>query len=184
MRAFLLIGCVLLLTWPEQAAAYLIQPDNGAGWQVPDPGARTAKRGRAEIIRKGRGTDFKPAVHHSIKHYRKLTTGDDRLDVGKWGLEKGLVFSDSARTQVSLIGQIQLLPPMPGPFAEPSPWNFGVVRVIAAVVVGALGLTTIGLLAAQKPFRPRRRKRGPYTRPAHSSYARRWLRGSCPQPLC
>ena len=184
MRAFLLLGCMFLLTWPVQGAASVIQPDIGANWQVPDPGSVAKKRGRAELIRKGRGADAKPVAHHSVKHYAQRPAGVDRLDAGKWGMEKGLIFSDSHRKGISLIGQIQLLPPPDGPYSAPSPWNFGVVRVIAAVVVGVLGLTTIGLLAAHKPVRYRRRKRGPYTRPAHSPHARRWLRESCPQPLC
>ena len=147
-------------------------------------GSVAKKRGRAELVRKGRGADAKPVAHHSVKHYAQRPAGVDRLDAGKWGMEKGLIFSDSHRKGISLIGQIQLLPPPDGPYSAPSPWNFGVVRVIAAGVVGALGLTTIGLLATHKPVRYRRRKRGPYTRPAHSPHARRWLRESCPQPLC
>ena len=184
MRAFLLLGCMFFLTWPVQGVASVIHPDIGAGWQVPDPSYAAKKRGRAELVWKGRGADSKPVAHHSVKQYAQQPAGVDRLDVGKWGLEKGLIFSDNHRKGISLIGQIQLLPPADGSFSVPSQWNFGVGRVIAAVVVGVLGLTTIGLLAAHKPVRYRRRKRGPYTRPAHSPHARRWLRESCLRPLC
>lgn len=184
MRAFLLLGCVFFLTWPVQGVAAVIHPDIGASWQVPDPGSAAKKRGRSELLRQGRGADSQPVARHLVKHYAQQHVGVVRLDVGKWGMEKGLIFSDSHRKGMSLTGQIQLLPPADGSFSVPSPWNYGVVRVLAEVIVGVLGLTTIGLLAAHKPVRYRRRKRGPYTRPAHSPHARRWLRESCLRPLC
>lgn len=106
MRAFLLLGCMFFLTWPVQGVASVIQPDIGASWQVPDPGSAEKKRGRAELLWQGRGADSKPAARHSVKHYAQQHAGVDRLDVGKWGMEKGLIFSDSHRKGISLISQI------------------------------------------------------------------------------
>ena len=95
MRAFLRLGCVLLLTWPVQAVASVIQPDIGASWQVLDPGSVAKKRGRAELIRKGQGAVFKPFARQLVKHYVQQLARVDRSDAGKWGPEKGLNFSGS-----------------------------------------------------------------------------------------
>ena len=189
MRAIILLGCTFVLLWPVHAAASLIQPDIGAGWGVPSTSVVAAKLGRDDAVRKGRGgaeaIAAKPLIHHTTKYQAKQANArSDRWQSGKFGPGKDMIFSDTRRKGLSLVGQIQLLSPPVGPFSTQSSWNFGVVQVIAAVVVAILGLTTIGLLAGRQPARYRSCKRGPYTRPAHSPHARRLLRESCPPPLC